>query len=465
MESHGTRKPWESTARNAVSAWNGPRFDLLHAFLEYGERFHLVLEDGRIEDMECGVDAGMGLQAVEGERTHFFSFSDAESVAEELDRAREVLGAASGEAHPVDWRDPEERRMPVERDVDARPARRKLERVRAADAIARERDDRIEQVRVRYTEKRRRVTVLDREGWIRSEPQCYTNFAVEAIAVDGDRRERGSARHAAYAGEEILDQRPPEDLAREAVGRALTSLEADPVEPGPRDVVIGPGFGGTIFHEACGHGFEADHIYQDVSRYSDSMGEPVATENVTFVDDASIDNGNGSFRYDDEGTPSSRTVLIRDGVMREVLSDRKYARLLDRDPTGNGRRQSFRHPILPRMTNTFIEAGDADPEAILNDTGEGIYAAHIGGGQVDPASGDFIFSITEGYRIENGSLTEPIRGAALVGNGPDVLKRIDAVGDDLELRPGVCGKGQWVPVTVGQPTLRVRDLTVGGQTE
>lgn len=454
---------WQSTARGAVADWNLPRFDLLHAFLEAGERFRLVLEDGRIEDMECGVDVGMGLQAVEGDRTHFFSFSDPESVSGELARSGEVLGLSPREAEPVDWQDPQERRMPVERDIDARPSSRKLERVREADAIARGRDDRIEQVRVRYTEKRRRVAVVDRAGWVRREPQRYTNFVVEAIAVDADRRERGSARHAAYAGEEIFDRRAPDDLAREAVDRALTSLEAEPVDPGPRDVVIGPGFGGTIFHEACGHGFEADHIYQDVSRYSQSMGDQVASENVTFVDDGSIENNNGSFCYDDEGTPSSRTVLIRDGVMQAVLSDRKYARLLERDPTGNGRRQSFRHPILPRMTNTFIEAGDADPEAILRETDGGIYAAHIGGGQVDPASGDFIFSITEGYRIENGRLAEPIRGAALVGNGPDVLKRIDAVGNDLELRPGVCGKGQWVPVTVGQPTLRVRDLTVGGQ--
>ncbi len=460
-----TWRRWLRTGRDAVDAWNVPRFDLLHAFLESGRRFRLVLEDGRIDDMECGVDVGMGLGAVEGERTHFFSFAEPGSVLDELARSGEVLGLRPRESEPMEWQDPQERRMPIDRDIDAEPSPEKLRRVREADSTARARDDRIEGVRVRYTEKRRRMAVVDRAGWIRSEPQRYTSLVVEAIAVDGSRRERGHGRLAGYEGEEIFDRQSPAELAREAADRALTSLEAQPVEPGPKDVVIGPGFGGTIFHEACGHGFEADHIYQDVSQYSGRLGESVASEHVTFVDDGSIENQNGAFRFDDEGTPSSRTVLIRDGVMQNVLSDRKYAALLDREPTGNGRRQSFRHPILPRMTNTFIEAGDADPEAIVRETGDGIYAAHIGGGQVDPASGDFIFSITEGYRIENGRLTEPIRGAALVGNGPEVLNRIDAVGDDLELRPGVCGKGQWVPVTVGQPTLRVRDLTVGGEGE
>jgi len=454
---------WLSIARGAVEDCNVARFDLLQGFVERRERFQIVLEDGRIEDLESGCEVGLGLTAVEGERTHFYCFSDPDSVSEELRRSRDLLGIRPGEAGSISWGDPRERRMPIERPVDARPSESKLTRVRTADRTARDVDDRIEGVRVRYSESLRSIAVVDREGWIHAEPRCHTGFVVSAIAVEAGRRERGYGRLSGYRGEELFDEKSEEELAREAAEQALTALDADPVQPGPTDVVIAPGFGGTIFHEACGHGFEADHIYQDVSRYSDSMGERVAADGVTFVDDASLDNLNGAFRFDDEGTPASRSVLIREGTMEEVLSDRKYAGLLGRNPTGNGRRQSFHHPVLPRMTNTFIEAGEADPEAIVEDTPEGLYAAHIGGGQVDPASGDFIFSVTEGYRIENGTITEPVRDAALVGNGPDVLRRIDAVGDDLELQPGVCGKGQWVPVTVGQPTLRVRDLTVGGE--
>lgn len=453
---------WMELGRNACASLNHPRFDLLQVFLESRRKFKLIYEDGRIDDMDTGRLSGMGISAVEGQNTNYFCFSSLDEARDEIEVVQDLFNLRDSERSTPDWDAPEQRTMPIRDDISGTPEEPKLERVKRADEAARDLDSRIHQVRVSYLEKHRRIAVLDREGWIRTEPQRYTNFRVVAIGEQEGRREKGYGRLAGYIGEELFDQRTAEEVAREAAEQALTALEAEPVEPGPATVVIASGFGGTIFHEACGHGFEADHIYEDVSRYSDRMGESVASEQVTFVDDGSLDNEYGSYRFDDEGTPSKRNVLIKEGTMQGLMSDRKYARLLDIQPSGNGRRQSYRYPVLPRMTNTFIENGETDPESIIEDTEDGIYAAHIGGGQVDPASGDFIFSVTEGYRIEDGTITRPIRDAALVGNGPDVLNRIDAVGDDLELTPGVCGKGQWVPVSVGQPTLRVQELTVGG---
>lgn len=453
---------WRDVGQNAVTTLGSDRFDLLQSFLESKAKLKIVLEDEAIDEVECGRESGLAISAVDGQNTNFFCFTSPADCREDLPEIRQLLDV-SGESTDGDWSEPSESTMPIENDVNADPVPEKRERVQAADAVARQEDDRVQQVRVTYNETVRDIEIIDRNGWIRREPQRYLSFNVLVVAAEDGRREKGYGRLAGYQGEELFEEKSPEELGREAAEQAVTSLEAEPARQGPNTVVIAPGFGGTIFHEACGHGFEADHIFEDVSQYAGRMDEQVASELVTFVDDASLDNQYGSYRVDDEGTDAQRKTLIEDGVMRGVMSDRKYANLLDVEPSGNGRRESFHHPVLPRMTNTYIESGDSDPEAIVESTEDGIYAAHIGGGQVDPASGDFIFSVTEGYRIEDGEITTPIRDAALVGNGPDVLNRIDAVGDDLEFQPGVCGKGQWVPVTVGQPTLRVQDLTVGGQ--
>lgn len=453
---------WLNLAKDSVSTLASPSFDRVQAFVEQKSSLSMVLEDGEMDQIESGLVSGVGLSADRGQNTNFFCFSSPSDCKDELDNLPDLLEVKEP-SESIGWEEPSTHRMPVQNTLDGEPHQSKADRLLEADNKARAFDDRIEQVRVTYSEKNRHIDVIDREGWIRSEPQQYVNFRVFAIASENGRRERGYSRLAGYQGEDLFQQKTPEEVATKAASRAITALKADPIAPGPKTVVIASGFGGTIFHEACGHGFEADHIYEDVSRYAGRMGDTVASDKVTFVDNGSLENKYGSFRIDDEGVPSQRNVLIRDGVMTGVMSDRKHADLLGRQPTGNGRRESFNYPVLPRMTNTYIEAGNSDAESIIESTEEGIYAAHIGGGQVDPASGDFIFSITEGYRIEHGKITTPIRDAALVGNGPDVLHRIDAVGDDLELRPGVCGKGQWVPVTVGQPTLRVRELTVGGQ--
>lgn len=453
---------WLQQAKTSVESLSGGSFRPLQAFVEDKSRLKINLEDGRIDEVLTGRESGLALSAVDGRNTNFFCYASPGQLGDARDELPDLLGV-SEEGTSVHWDDTETYAMDVGSTLDVRPSENKKERVLEADHCGRSFDDRVDQVRVTYNEKNRRISVVDQSGWIREEHQQYINFNVMVIARENGRRERGHSRLAGYRGTDIFDDKSPRDVAEEAAEQAVTALEAEPVEPGPRTVVIAAGFGGTIFHEACGHGFEADHIFEDVSQYAGRMGEQVASELVTFVDEGSVDNEYGSFRIDDEGTPARRNVLIDEGEMVGLMTDRKYADLLDIEPTGNGRRESFNYPVLPRMTNTYIEAGESDPESIVESTEEGIYAAHIGGGQVDPASGDFIFSVTEGYRIEDGEITTPIRDAALVGNGPDVLNRVDAVGDDLDMQPGVCGKGQWVPVSVGQPTLRVQELTVGGR--
>ncbi len=453
---------WLKQAKKTVESLSANSFRPLQAFVEDKSRLKINLEDGRIDEVLTGRESGLALSAVDGRNTNFFCYASPRQLENAREELPDLLGVSNGTGS-IQWDAPERYAMEVGSTLDVRPSEDKKERVLTADDCGRSFDERVDQVRVTYNEKNRRIGVVDQSGWIREEHQQYINFNVLVIAHADGRRERGHSRLAGYHGEEIFNEKSPQDVAEEAAEQAVTALEADPVEPGPRTVVIAPGFGGTIFHEACGHGFEADHVFEDVSRYAGRMGDQVASELITFVDQGSVDNEYGSFRIDDEGTPARRNVLIDEGTMVGLMTDRKYANLLDIEPSGNGRRESFNYPVLPRMTNTYIEAGESDPDAIVESTENGIYAAHIGGGQVDPASGDFIFSITEGYRIEDGEITTPIRDAALVGNGPDVLNRVDAVGEDLDMKPGVCGKGQWVPVSVGQPTLRVQELTVGGR--
>lgn len=450
---------WLDRGSAVVENWNDSRFDHLQAFVENRGQFQVTIEDSRVDEIERGQEMGLGLTAVEGRNTHFSSFSSVETFSRETDQLSNSLDIDS---ENIDWQDPEEKDWEIHSPPSLQPDSEKMDRLLEADRVARDWDKRIQQVNIRYRERTRTIAVIDREGWIRTEPQVLTNLNVTAIAVEEGRREKGYGRLAGYTGEDLFDEKSPSEMAEKASRQAVTSLEAQSVKAGPTTVVIGAGFGGTIFHEACGHGFEADHIFEDVSTYAGRMGEEVASSLVTFVDDGSIPGKYGSSLIDDEGTETGRNVLIEKGVMRSLMTDRKHAELLDISPTGNGRRQSFRYPVLPRMTNTFIEAGMDSPDDLIENTEDGIYAKEIGGGQVDPASGDFIFSISEGFRIENGEVIHPIRDAALVGNGPEVLKRIDGVADDLKLTPGVCGKGQWVPVCVGQPTLRVQELTVGG---
>ncbi|MCX6347786.1 MAG: TldD/PmbA family protein [Actinobacteria bacterium] len=290
-----------------------------------------------------------------------------------------------------------------------------------------------------------------------------TFLAVSIIAVKGSEARTGYKSLAKTKGFELFNEKKPEDVALEAAAMAINMLDAVNAPVGIQPVVIGPGFGGVIFHEACGHGLEADAIIKNASVFKDKIGCRIASETVTAIDDSTLKYHWGSYKFDDEGHPSQRNVLIEKGILKSYLLDVKSSKKLSLPQTGNGRRQSYRDIPFPRMSNTFIDNGTEKPDTLLGSVKKGIYAKEFSGGQVDPATGDFVFGISEGYMIENGKLGYPIKGATLIGNGPEILGKIEAVGNDIDYAPGFCGKnGQSITNEVGQPTIKVSSITVGG---
>jgi TldD protein len=288
-------------------------------------------------------------------------------------------------------------------------------------------------------------------------------LVANVVAARDGVRQTGFEGPAGLGGAEIMEANPPADTGRSAAQMAVTMLDGGPAPAGEMPVVLGAAGGGVLFHEACGHGLEADTIGKEASVYRGRHGEQLAATLVTGVDDSTVPGAWGSFSFDDEGAPAARTVLFQDGVLSGVLYDRFWAEKNDAELTANGRRQSYAHLPIPRMTNTSILSGDADPDDIVADTSRGLYAKVLGGGQVNPATGDFVFGVSEGYLIEGGKITRPVRGANLIGNGMAILRAVDAVASDFDARPGTCGKdGQGVPVTTGSPTLRIARMTVGG---
>jgi TldD protein len=315
-----------------------------------------------------------------------------------------------------------------------------------------------------YNQVGRRVWIFNSEGlWVEDDRQII-EFAGTVTAQRGDVRQTMSAGIGGQMGLELLDHKDPVAEIRDAAESAVLMLDSRPAPAGEMTVVISNGWGGVLFHEACGHAMEADFITKGASAYNGLVGERVGPDFLTAVDDGTIPGRRGSLRFDDEGTPSSRTVLIENGILMEYMWDLTEARRAGRQSTGNGRRQSFRHMPMPRMTNTFIAAGPHDPEEIIRSVEKGLYAKRLGGGQVEIGRGDYVFAVTEGWLIENGKLTTPVRGATLVGNGPETLRQIDMIGTDFALDPGrgTCGKWQTARVSVGQPTVRVPRLVVGG---
>jgi len=334
------------------------------------------------------------------------------------------------------------------------------------DAYARRRDPRVVQVMASLVCQQRHVLIASSDGGLVGDVQPLVRLNVQCIAADGGRREVGyQGTGGRFELERLLDAESWRPLVDEAVRQATLNLEAGPCPAGTLDVVLGPGWPGILLHEAIGHGLEGDFNRKKTSAFSDRLGRRVASEGVTVVDDGTLAGRRGSLNVDDEGTPTRRNVLIENGVLVGYMQDRLNARLMGMEATGNGRRESYAHIPMPRMTNTFMLAGEDDPEDILRSVENGLYAVSFGGGQVDITSGKFVFSANEAYRIENGRIGAPVKGATLIGNGPDVLTRVSRVGSDLALDPGIgtCGKdGQGVPVGVGMPTVRIDGLTVGG---
>ena len=426
------------------------------------------LEDGMVREGSHGIDQGVGARAIAGEKTGF-AYSD-EIVAPALERAAEAARAiarSGGEGRIQAWRSVPGHDLYLPEDpLASLPAADKVALLRHVDQAARSADPRVSQVFVSLAGVHEVILVVDTEGTLAADVRPLVRLNVTVIAEQGGRREQGSAGGGGRFGYGwFLEDDRAGGFAREAVRQALVNLEAGEAPAGTMDVVLGPGWPGVLLHEAVGHGLEGDFNRKGSSAFAGRLGERVASPLCTVVDDGTLEHRRGSLNVDDEGVPTSRTVLIENGVLKGYMQDRLNARLMGMAPTGNGRRESYAHLPMPRMTNTFMLPGAHDPQEIIASVQRGLYAVNFGGGQVDITSGKFVFSACEAYLIENGRVTRPVKGATLVGNGPDVLTRVTMVGNDLQLDTGIgtCGKeGQSVPVGVGQPTLKVEGLTVGG---
>ena len=423
------------------------------------------LDDGRVEELSSGRDRGAGVRVVVGETTGYAHTSDLSEAG---------LLAAAEAASAVARQGGGGRTVALEPGRVARPTvveiapegvakARKIELLTRADDAARSSGDAVSQVSASYADSRRRMVVANSDGVLVDDDQVRTRFAVSCVAVGDTGMQTGYEAEAFTVGFEMFDSVDVEEIASSAARRALVKLSARPAPSGEMAVVLAAGSGGILFHEACGHGLEADHIVKGASVYVDQVGAEVASPLVTLIDDGTVGREWGSFSVDDEGRPSQHNVLIENGVLTDYMWDFLRARKDGRKSSGNGRRQSYRHLPMVRMTNTFLPNGADDPDEIVAQTPKGVYVAKLGGGQVNTTTGDFVFGTVEAYLIENGRITEPLRDANLIGNGPEVLRRIDAVANDFAMGPGTCGKdGQSVPVGCGQPTLRVTAVTIGG---
>ena len=423
-------------------------------------------DDGRLKTADYSRDAGFGLRGVSGEMTGFAHANEISAAA--IARAGEtlkLLDPAKGAAAPPPRQN--NRHLYTEASpLDAVPFAAKVALLEAIDAAARARDPRVAQVSASLAASWSVVEIVRADGFVAQDVRPLVRLNVSIVAEQGGRRETGSF---GMGGRRLYgDLFEPETWSRAidtALAQALVNLESVAAPAGEMTVLLGPGWPGILLHEAIGHGLEGDFNRKGTSAFSGRIGERVAAPGVTVVDDGSIAGRRGSLTIDDEGTPTEETVLIEDGMLKGYIHDRMSARLMGLAPTGNGRRESYAHAPMPRMTNTFMRGGNDDPAELLSRVKDGIFAKSFGGGQVDITSGTFVFSCTEAYRIENGKLGAPIKGATLIGDGPSVLTRVTGIGNDMALDEGVgvCGKGgQSVPAGVGQPTLLVEGLTVGG---
>ena len=448
--------------------------DVLKAALKNGGEFAEVFverrfsssvrsEDRKLERVISGLDCGAGIRVVIGDRTVYAYTNDlmkdpllriAHRVADGISESRgsysfdfePEIHTASAKVPPADI-----------------GTTRKVEKVKLAEDAAWAGGDDVRQVLVVYGDSVQKVAIANSLGRYVEDERIQTILAVQCVAARDGKIQTGYEPAGGSVGFELFDQEDPVALARKAAGRAILMLGADDAPTGTMPVVLSSEAGGTMIHEAVGHGFEADLVQKGLSKYAGQRDKVIGSTVVTVVDDSTLEGKRGSFAVDDEGNPAQRTVLIESGVLQDYMYDVVTARKENRASTGNGRRQSFRDKPIPRMTNTLIVSGDTDPAEILAATPNGLYVCKMGGGQVNTVNGDFVFEVSEGYLIEDGSQGRPVRGASLIGNGPEVLMKIDLVGNDLGFGIGTCGKdGQGVPVGDAQPTLRISALTVGG---
>jgi TldD protein len=450
----------------------GKKADYADLYFEYRKNEGISLEEGLVKNCSQSTANGVGVRVLAETKTGYAHTDDITTENLELaartaqyiaqDRRAQLpvaVGKVTGEAHDL---------YPVKTSVTDIPLERKVALLYDIDKYARALDPRVKNVFVSLGSEYKVILVATSQGLVVGDIQPLTRLNVTCIAEESGNRQIGSFGGGGRVEFSFfVDAKDYERYAREAVRQAILNLSARDAPAGTMDVVLGPGWPGILLHEAIGHGLEGDFNRKKTSAFSDRIGERVASELCTVVDDGTIPSRRGSMNVDDEGTPTHRTVLIEKGILKGYLQDRLNASLMKMPLTGNGRRESYAHIPMPRMTNTFMLAGESDPEDIIRSVKNGLYAVSFGGGQVDITSGKFVFSASEAYLIEGGKVTEPVKGATLIGNGPDVLTRVSMVGADLKLDEGVgtCGKdGQSVPVGVGLPTIRINGLTVGGTT-
>jgi TldD protein len=453
--------------QNVLSDMMSHKIDYADLYFQYSRAESWGLEEGQVKSGSFSIDQGVGVRAVSGEKTAF-AYSDdinLNALQDAAKAAKAIAGLGNEQtASSVVKRQSSQLYLPQD-PIASLSAEAKVKLLERLESIARSLDPRISQVTASIAGEYEVVMVARHDGVMAADVRPLVRLSINVIAESNGRREQGSSGGGgrfdySYFKDEILHE-----YAKKAVHQAIVNLDARPAPAGSMTVVLGAGWPGILLHEAIGHGLEGDFNRKGSSAFSNMIGQQVAAKGITIVDDGTIQNRRGSLSMDDEGNPTNRTVLIEDGILRGYIQDTLNARLMNMPVTGNARRESYAHIPMPRMTNTYMLNGTTPPEEIIKSVKKGLYAANFGGGQVDITSGKFVFSAAEAYMIEDGKITYPVKGATLIGNGPEVLKRVSMIGNDMSLDSGVgtCGKeGQSVPVGVGQPTLKIDALTVGG---
>jgi TldD protein len=452
-----------------LGSLQGRHIDAGDLYFQSSEQEAWVLDDGILREGSFSIEKGVGIRAMAAEKTGFAYCDDLQgnAIAQAVSNARAIVKQGQSGKQRVELVN---RAAPAlytaDNPVEGRDAEAKVELLKKLDAYTRSLDERIEQVIISLSGGIDRILVAAIDGTLAADIRPLVRLNVTVLMRHGERREQGSAGAGGrHVYDLFFDTERAYELARDAVRQAATNLESVPTPAGTMPVVLGPGWPGVLLHEAVGHGLEGDFNRKGTSAFSNRIGELVASPLCTVVDDGTLENRRGSLSVDDEGVPAQCTTLIEKGVLKGYMQDKLNARLMGMQPTSNGRRESFAHLPMPRMTNTYMLAGEHDPEEIISSVDKGLYAVNFGGGQVDITSGRFVFSLSEAYLIEKGRITAPVKGATLIGSGPEVMGRISMLGNDLQLDQGVgvCGKeGQSVPVGVGQPSLRIDEITVGG---
>ena len=441
--------------------------DFAEIYLEYLTTTEMVMEEDKLKALSYGIVQGAGIRVNSGEKTGYV-YSDDFQLSN-LKNAAQTASFIADSCKSIKTFDIKSQRVKPYFSLNS-PAphmadERKIDLLKRANQAARDYDQRITQVRVVYYDEAKKIMIVNSEGLKISDVQYIVRLAIQPLAIEGSKKFEGYATSGGRVDTDYFRENPPESTAREAARQAINMLDAGETPAGLNPVVVGSGWGGVLVHEAFGHSLEGDGIRKETSLMSDKLGQKVASDMVNVVDDATIPYGRGSFNIDDEGTPAKRNVLVKNGVLQGFLFDKLNAKLMSTHSTGNGRRESYRCYPIPRMSNTFIDKGETDPDNIIKSVKKGVFARKLGGGTVDTSTGNFNFLVREGYLIEKGKITRPIKGAVLIGNGPEAMKKIELVGNDLQIdtTTGTCGKdNQSVWAGLGQPTVKFSEITVGG---